>query len=69
MPDAIILSIVASKSARGAFCPGLAGFCQRSGFKRAIFGSVANEVLRSAAVPVLAIRMPAPVPASAEAAR
>jgi nucleotide-binding universal stress UspA family protein len=41
----------------------------RSGFKRAIFGSVANEVLRSAAVPVLAIRMPAPVPASAEAAR
>jgi len=31
----------------------------RSGFKRAIFGSVAEEVLRSADVPVLAIRKPA----------
>jgi hypothetical protein len=29
--DAIILSIVASKSARGAFCPGLAAFWKRSG--------------------------------------
>jgi nucleotide-binding universal stress UspA family protein len=41
----------------------------RSGFKRAIFGSVAEEVLRSAAVPVLVIRKPAPVPAPAEAVR
>jgi nucleotide-binding universal stress UspA family protein len=41
----------------------------RSGFKRAMFGSVAQEVLRSAAIPVLAIRKPAPIPAAAEAAR
>jgi nucleotide-binding universal stress UspA family protein len=41
----------------------------RTGLRRAIFGSVANEALRSAAVPVLAIRMPTPVPAWAEAAR
>jgi nucleotide-binding universal stress UspA family protein len=41
----------------------------RSGFKRAIFGSVAEEVLRGAAIPVLVIRKPAPVPAPAEAVR
>jgi nucleotide-binding universal stress UspA family protein len=41
----------------------------RSGFKRAIFGSVAEEVLRSSDVPVLAIRKPAPITAPAEAAR
>lgn len=41
----------------------------RSGFKRAIYGSVAEEVLRSSDVPVLAIREPAPITAPAEAAR
>ena len=39
----------------------------RSGVKRAIFGSVAEEVLRSADIPVLAIRKPAPITAPAEA--
>jgi nucleotide-binding universal stress UspA family protein len=41
----------------------------RSGVRRAIFGSVAAAVLQTAAVPVLMIREPAPVPAPAEAAR
>jgi nucleotide-binding universal stress UspA family protein len=41
----------------------------RSGFKRAIFGSVADEVLRSSAIPVLAVREPATIPALTEAAR
>jgi nucleotide-binding universal stress UspA family protein len=39
----------------------------RSGLRRAVFGSVAEQVLRSAPVPVLMIRMPAPVPAPEEA--
>jgi nucleotide-binding universal stress UspA family protein len=41
----------------------------RGGFKQAIFGSVAAEVLRSAEVPVLLFRKPAAVPAPAEAGR
>jgi nucleotide-binding universal stress UspA family protein len=32
----------------------------RSGLRRAVFGSVAERVLRGASVPVLMIRMPAP---------
>lgn len=40
----------------------------RSGLRRAVFGSVAEEVLRAASVPVLMIRMPAPAPAPTEAA-
>lgn len=40
----------------------------RRGVRRAVFGSVAEEVLRSAAVPVLLIRMTAPTPAPTEAA-
>lgn len=41
----------------------------RRGVRRAVFGSVAEEVLRGAAVPVLLIRMAAPTPAPTEAAR
>jgi nucleotide-binding universal stress UspA family protein len=41
----------------------------RSGFRRAILGSVADEVLRSSAIPVLAVRKPATIPALTEAAR
>ncbi len=40
----------------------------RSGLRRAVLGSVAEQVLRAASVPVLMIRMPAPSPAPAEAA-
>lgn len=39
----------------------------RSGFRRAVFGSVAETVLRAAPVPVLMIRMTAPAPAPTEA--
>lgn len=38
----------------------------RSGLRRAVFGSVAEEVLRSARVPVLMIRMTAPTPTPKE---
>jgi nucleotide-binding universal stress UspA family protein len=38
----------------------------RRGFQRVVFGSVATEVLRSAAVPVLRIRMTAAAPAPTE---
>lgn len=38
----------------------------RSGLSRAVFGSVAEQVLRAAALPVLMIRMPAPAPAPGE---
>lgn len=41
----------------------------RRGVRRALFGSVAEEVLRSAAVPVLLVRMTAPTPAPTEAMR
>ncbi len=40
-----------------------------TGVRRALFGSVAEAVLRAASVPVLMIRMTAPLPASMEAAR
>jgi nucleotide-binding universal stress UspA family protein len=38
----------------------------RRGFQRVVFGSVATEVLRNAAVPVLMIRMTAAAPAPTE---
>jgi nucleotide-binding universal stress UspA family protein len=38
----------------------------RSGVRRVIFGSVAEEVLRNSDIPVLAIRQPAPIAAPAE---
>ena len=41
----------------------------RRGLRRAVFGSVAEEVLRSAAVPVLLMRMTAQTPAPVEATR
>jgi nucleotide-binding universal stress UspA family protein len=41
----------------------------RRGLRRAVFGSVAEEVLGSAAVPVLLMRMTAPLPAPTEATR
>jgi nucleotide-binding universal stress UspA family protein len=41
----------------------------RRGLRRAVFGSVAEEVLRSAAVPVLLMRMTAQTPAPMEATR
>jgi nucleotide-binding universal stress UspA family protein len=40
----------------------------RSGLRRAVFGSVAEHVLRTASVPVLMIRMPAPTLGPTEAA-
>jgi len=41
----------------------------RSGVRRLVFGSVAEEVLRAAAVPVLLFRMPAGRPTPVEEAR
>jgi nucleotide-binding universal stress UspA family protein len=40
----------------------------RSGVKRVIFGSVAEEILRKADIPVLAVRKPAPIAATAATA-
>jgi nucleotide-binding universal stress UspA family protein len=41
----------------------------RRGLRRAVVGSVAEEVLGSAALPVLLMRMTAPTPAPTEATR
>jgi nucleotide-binding universal stress UspA family protein len=41
----------------------------RRGLRHVVFGSVAEDVLRSAGVPVLLMRMPAPTPAPTEVTR
>src|SRR5882672_2222644 len=48
--DAIILSIVASKSADGAFWPGLDGFWKRSGLIRAMTNGRRYGLVRPAAL-------------------